>query len=202
MATKLTGRTGNGLSFGILDAVTEQVRGVQRQTVEPAANYIVGRAQQDMRSGEAEIAVIGTAVNRSADALTSPYLHNAAMTAGLSFRNRFYNGQYEVAGQIAGSDVRGSREAIYRTQRNSVHYDQQPGDDLSVDSSRTSLSGHAEQLKFGKYGGGITRFETRRRSGELEHVGRARLSGSAHHLSLGAAERQSLGDLEHVRHAP
>ena len=41
-----------------------------------------------------------------------------------------------------------------------MHYYQQPGDDHAVDSTRTSLSGHAEQLKFGKYGGGITRFET------------------------------------------
>jgi hypothetical protein len=41
-----------------------------------------------------------------------------------------------------------------------VHYFQQPGDEENVDSSRTSLSGYAAQLKFGKYGGGITRFET------------------------------------------
>ena len=52
------------------------------------------------------------------------------------------------------------RKSIYRTQRSPVHYFQQPGDDLEVDSTRTSLSGHAEQIKFGKYGGGITRFET------------------------------------------
>jgi hypothetical protein len=41
-----------------------------------------------------------------------------------------------------------------------VHYFQQPDDDAAVDSTRTSLGGHALQLKFGKYGGGITRFET------------------------------------------
>ncbi|MGH7448132.1 MAG: DUF5916 domain-containing protein, partial [Longimicrobiales bacterium] len=34
------------------------------------------------------------------------------------------------------------------------------GDDLELDAARTSLSGHAEQVKFGKYGGGIVRFET------------------------------------------
>ena len=31
---------------------------------------------------------------------------------------------------------------------------------VCVDSSATSLSGHEEQLRFGKYGGGMTRFET------------------------------------------
>jgi len=49
---------------------------------------------------------------------------------------------------------------LARTQTGSVHYYQQPGDDLAVDTTLTSLTGHAEQLKFGKYGGGITRFET------------------------------------------
>jgi hypothetical protein len=41
-----------------------------------------------------------------------------------------------------------------------VHYYQQPGDDPVLDPSRTSLSGVSGQLKLGKYGGGITRFET------------------------------------------
>lgn len=60
----------------------------------------------------------------------------------------------------AASRIAGTPEAIWRTQRSSVHYYQQPGDDLAVDSSRTSLDGYSAQLKFGKYAGGITRFET------------------------------------------
>jgi len=106
------------------------------------------------------VSFIATAVNRSLDDLTRPYLHSTAFTTGATFRNRFHNQQYEVAGQLAASRVTGSRDVISRTQQNAVHYFQQPGDDYEVDSSRTSLSGHTEQLKFGKYGGGITRFET------------------------------------------
>src|SRR5688572_28982594 len=159
-ATKLTGRTRRGLSFGLLDAVTPRVEGVDDQTVEPLTNYAVLRAQQDIRGGEAGISVIATGVNRSLDPLTSPFLHSNAYTAGATFRNRFHDGQYELAGQLAASHVSGSREAIERTQVNNVHAFQQPGDDYEVDPTRTSLSGHAEQLKFGKYGGGITRFET------------------------------------------
>ena len=56
--------------------------------------------------------------------------------------------------------MNGTPEALYRTQRNSVHYFQQPNDDSGVDSTRRFLSGHSEQVKFGKYGGGIARFET------------------------------------------
>ncbi|MGQ0647687.1 MAG: DUF5916 domain-containing protein [Gemmatimonadaceae bacterium] len=159
-ATKLTGRTRNGLSFGLLDAVTQRVEGTRSRTVEPFTNFAVLRGQQDLRGGEAGVSVIATAVNRSLDDWSSPYLHSGAYATGATFRNRFHDGQYELAGQLAASHVTGSRDVIYRTQRNSVHYFQQPGDGLDVDSSRTSLSGHAEQIKFGKYGGGITRFES------------------------------------------
>jgi hypothetical protein len=70
------------------------------------------------------------------------------------------NGNYEIAASFAASVVTGSREVIASTQTNAVHYYQQPDDDMVVDSSRTSLTGHAEQIRFGKFGGGITRFET------------------------------------------
>lgn len=159
-AAKLTGRTKGGLSFGILEALTPAVHGTQDRTVEPLTNYAVLRAQQDLRGGESGISVIATAVNRSLDELTSPFMHDAALATGATFRHRFNRGQYELAGQVAASRVTGSPEAIGRTQRNGVHYYQQPGDDLEVDPAATSLTGHAGQLKFGKYGGGITRFET------------------------------------------
>jgi hypothetical protein len=159
-ATKLTGRTGNGLSFGVLDAATERVDGLADHTVEPRTNYAVVRAQQDLRGGEAGISVIGTAVNRGLDAWTTPYLHSSAYTGGATFRNRFYHSEYELAGQFAVSQVLGSSEAIDSTQRSAVHYYQQPGDKAIEDPTRTSLGGHAEQLKFGKYGGGFTRFES------------------------------------------
>ena len=159
-ATKLTGRTSSGLSFGLLDAVTQRVEGTGDRTVEPLTNYAVLRAQQDLRGGEAGVSIIATAVNRSLDDITSPFMHREAYATGATFRNRFFNGQYEVAGQLAASMVTGTPSVIHRTQLSSVHYFQQPDDDHSVDSTRTSLSGHAAQLKFGKYGGGITRFET------------------------------------------
>ncbi|HEX9562789.1 MAG TPA: DUF5916 domain-containing protein [Gemmatimonadaceae bacterium] len=159
-AAKLTGRTRSGLSYGLLEAVTPRVVGSADRTVEPSTNYAVLRAQQDLRGGESGVSVIATSVNRSLDEWSSPSLHRTALTAGATFRHRFGNRQYEMAGQVAASRVTGSPEVITATQRNGVHYYQQPDDDLLLDSSRTSLSGHAAQLKFGKYGGGITRFET------------------------------------------
>ncbi|HSJ14492.1 MAG TPA: DUF5916 domain-containing protein [Longimicrobiales bacterium] len=159
-ALKLTGRTPGGFSFGVLDALTEAVSGPEGRTVEPRTNYAVLRAQQDLRGGEAGISWIGTAVVRALDAWTEPVLHRNAYVTGLSARNRFGGGQYEVAGSITASRVAGTEAAILRTQRSSVHYYQQPGDGPAVDSTRTAIAGHAVQVKLGKYGGGITRFET------------------------------------------
>ena len=159
-ATKLTGRTSRGLSFGLLDAITRKVDGIEGRTVEPFTNFSVVRAQQDLRGGDAGISFIGTAVNRALDEWSDPFMHRNAYNAGVTFRNRFANKQYEVAGLFAASRVSGTQETIWRTQRNSVHYYQQPDDELEVDSSRTSLSGYSAQLKFGKYSGGVTRFET------------------------------------------
>jgi hypothetical protein len=117
-------------------------------------------AQQDLRGGDAGVSLIATGVNRAMNDFTAPFLHNSAYTGGATFRNRFGNRQYELAGQLAMSLVNGTAEAMYRTQRSPVHYFQQPGDDHDVDSSRTSLFGTAAQIKLGKYSGGITRFET------------------------------------------
>jgi hypothetical protein len=159
-AAKLTGRTRSGLSFGLLDAVTQHVDGAGGTSVEPRTNYAVLSAEQDLQAGEAGIRWIATAVNRALDEWTRPFLHSSAYTTGVSVRNRMRNGNYEVAASFSASHVTGSREVIASTQTNAVHYYQQPGDDIEVDSSRTSLTGHAAQIKFGKYGGGITRFET------------------------------------------
>ncbi len=159
-ATKLTGRTPGGLSFGLLDAVTQRVVGLEDRPVEPRSNYAVLSARQDLREGEADIRVIATAVNRSLDDWSEPLLHGSAYAAGASFRNRFGSRNYELAAQLTASRVAGTAAVIERTQRSAVHYYQQPGDDIAVDPGRTSLAGWAGQLKVGKYGGGITRFET------------------------------------------
>ncbi len=159
-AAKLTGRTRGGLTFGLLDAFTQHVDGTQQRTVEPRSNYAVLRAQQDLNNGNMGISWIATAVNRALDEWTDPIMHETAYVTGASFRNRFGGGNYEVSGSLTASRVGGSPEAILRTQRSAVHYYQQPDDNQDVDPTRTSLSGHAEQIKFGKYGGGITRFET------------------------------------------
>jgi hypothetical protein len=144
----------------VRDALTPLVEGREGRTAEPRANYVVLRAKQDLRGGEADVSWIGTAVNRSLDEWTRSALHSSAYVTGMTFRNRFGDGNYELAGSLAGSRVAGSPEALVNTQRSAVHYYQRPDAHLALDSTRTSLAGYGGQIKLGKYGGGITRFET------------------------------------------
>ncbi len=55
--------------------------------------------------------------------------------------------------------MRGSPAAIARTQRNSTHNYQRPDDDVTFDSTRTSLGGSAQELTLTKQSGFI-RFQT------------------------------------------
>jgi hypothetical protein len=159
-AAKITGRTSKGFSFGLLDAFTDDVPGTLGRVAEPQTNYAVLRGQQDWRNGNTSLSIIGTAVNRALDTLSEDWLHRGAYASGASFRHRFAERKYEFNAQLATSSVQATPQVLARTQTNSVHYYQQPGDDHTVDSSATSLSGYFGQVKFGKYSGGITRIET------------------------------------------
>ena len=159
-AAKITGQTAGGLSFGFLDAVTQRVGGAGGATAEPKANYAVFRANQDLRGGDAGMSLIATATTRSLDGDSEDLLRASAYTAGATFRNRFGQRNYEVAGQLAATHVSGTADVIAATQRAPQRYYQRPDDGLAYDPARTSLSGMSAQVKVGKYGGGITRFET------------------------------------------
>ena len=159
-AAKLTGRLSSGTSLGVLDAVTQRADGPLGQTLEPTTNYAVVRGQQDLRGGESGIGIILTGVDRRNDSWTSDLLTRDAYVAATDFRHRFSNRRFEVTGSIDASRIGGSPASILATQTDPVHYFQQPDGALHVDPTRTSLSGDAEQLTFGKVGGGITRFQT------------------------------------------
>src|SRR5438128_3418118 len=159
-AAKVTGRLPGGQTVGVLDAVTQRATGSSDRTTEPATNYAVLRGQQDFRKGQSGVGVMFTAVNRSLDPLTDAALRRSAYVGALDFRHRFLNSRYQVSGSLDLSQVTGTAAAITATQRDAVHYYQRPDAGLPLDSTRTSLAGDAEELLFGKVGGGITRFET------------------------------------------
>ena len=159
-AAKLTGRTSQGTAVGIMSALTRRVGGVDDATVEPFTNRAALSVQQDLREGYSDVRLLATAVNRSLDDWTRPYMHQSAYSAALSTRNRFGGGNYEVVGWVSASRVAGAPEVLALTQQSPVHYYQQPGDDPTVDALRTTLTGNAFQVTVGKNGKGFTRFQS------------------------------------------
>jgi len=100
-AGKLTGRLANGISIGVLDAVTQRVDGISRvngdlSSIEPRTNYGVLRLQRDHTDGQGDMGFMLTTVNRALDAGSSPYLRSSAYVGGTDFRRRFWSGNYEV----------------------------------------------------------------------------------------------------------
>jgi len=104
-------------------------------------------------------------------------LHRNAYSAGIDFQHFWKNRWWYVKANGIFSRVEGSQAAILETQTNFVHLFQRPNaDHLSVDSTRTSLSGNGGTIRIGKIGGtpdslgGVLKFETGLtwRSPELE----------------------------------
>jgi hypothetical protein len=159
-AVKLTGQLNGGLSIGVIDAVTQRETGAGGATLEPAANYAVLRATQDFRAGQDGVGLMFTGVDRNLDSWTSADLHHEAYVGALEFRHQFLNRKYQIQGSLDFSRVSGSAAAITATQMDAVHFYQRPDGPLHVDSTATSLSGDAEEIKFGKIGGERVMFET------------------------------------------
>ncbi len=161
-AAKLTGKTPSGWSVGFLESVTARERarveaedGTRRDvTVEPAANFAVGRVQKDLRRGDTRIGAMVTAVNRAIDDDEVDFLHESAYAGGMDLFHYFGQREYYLAVNVLGSRVAGSREAILRTQTAPAHYFQRPDNEgQSVDSTRTSLAGHSGSVRVGRSSG-------------------------------------------------
>ncbi|MGH7617000.1 MAG: DUF5916 domain-containing protein, partial [Gemmatimonadaceae bacterium] len=169
-AAKLIGRFPGGFTLGVLDATTQRESTRGDTTYEPGTNYAVARLRQDLRNGNTSFGGMLTAVNRSLDAWSSPYLPSSAYVGAVDFRHRFLSNMYEVSGSFDQSRVAGSREAMLALQTDAVHYYQRPDAGLPLDSNATALGGDAEEFKVDKVGGQHLMFESayQRRSAGFE----------------------------------
>ncbi|MEO6490854.1 MAG: DUF5916 domain-containing protein [Ferruginibacter sp.] len=181
-ATKFSGKTKKGLSLGVLDAVTQRENAVidndgkrRNEMVEPLTNYFVGRLQKDISGGNTIIGGIFTGVNREHG--MDNVLHRSAYSGGVDFLHYWKKRTWYVRGNVVLSSVNGTREAILNTQYSFEHLFQRPNaSELTLDTSRTSLTGTGGTLRFGKIGGKsgklgqVLKFETgiTLRSPELE----------------------------------
>jgi hypothetical protein len=154
-AAKLTGRFGNGLSLGLVEAVTLREEGQNGRTIEPRTNYLVGRAYQELRQGRSGLGVMLTAVHRDLDEDTEAFLRREAYTALLQGFHRFAGNRLELMGYHGQNVVHGSPEAIARTQLNSVHLYQRPDHEEEFDPTRTSMSDSISSLALSQLGGAV-----------------------------------------------
>ncbi len=166
-AAKLTGKTKDGLSIGVIEALTpatfariDSAGNRSAQEVEPLTNYFIGRVQKDINKGNTMIGGMLTHTYRNLEAVedleNSPlnYLHSSALTGGLDFTQHFNDKNWRLAINTAFSQVEGSQEAISATQTSARHLMQRPdATHMDYDPSRTSLSGTGGKVEFGKIGG-------------------------------------------------
>jgi hypothetical protein len=165
-AAKLTGKTRNGWSIGVLESVTDKEQalidrpsGQDKMTVEPLTNYSLARLQKDFNEGSTQLGGMFTSTIRS---IRSDHLQDVpsdAHTGGLDFIHRWAEKKYHAGVKTVFSHVTGTPGAIARAQTSAIRYFQRPDADyLSVDSNRTSLTGTGGTMHVGKSGGGRWRF--------------------------------------------
>ncbi len=168
MATKVSGKTADGLSVGMLESLTaaEQAEiasppGREKIAVEPLTHYCIGRLQKDFMGGNTVLGGIVTATNRNISATQLQFLNRNAYTAGLDFLHHWNDKEFYLDARLLGSYVNGSQQAMTNLQAASARYYQRPdARHLQFDSTLTQLSGHGGDIKIGKGSKGLWRYST------------------------------------------
>ncbi|HET7190066.1 MAG TPA: DUF5916 domain-containing protein, partial [Gemmatimonadaceae bacterium] len=171
-AAKITGRTNNGYTIGLMDAVTskETARYLtalgapeKAQTVEPLSNYFVGRVKKELRGGATTVGGIVTSAVRAleGDTVLTDRLRDNATAVGVDWSHAWSNRVYRWRGTLMASDVRGSPQAMAFTQRSPTHYYQRPDRDVAsdglfstrYDTTATSMRGYGLYTRLAKENG-------------------------------------------------
>jgi hypothetical protein len=162
-AAKLTGKNHKGLSWGLLESITPKMEAEidfngerRRETVEPFTNYLVGRVQKDINKANTVVGAMFTATNRNINDDHLKFLHTDAYTGGIDFLHNWNNRKYYFRFNGIFSHVKGAKASIMRTQRANEHLFQRPSArHVSVDTSRTSLTGTGGTVAVGKNSGDL-----------------------------------------------
>ena len=161
-AAKLTGKTSNGWSVGIIESVGAEENAkidylgtTRNEVVEPLTNYFVGRLQKDSKDGNTIFGLMGTSTDRQMnDSLAMAELHQSGRSAGFDFKQYFNKRNWLVQLNAVASNVKGSKEAIAKTQRSSTHFFQRPdARHLDYNENLTSLVGNGGNFQLSKIGG-------------------------------------------------
>jgi len=160
-AAKLTGKTANEWSIGIVEAVTARERSHHvtgsvrdRTLVEPATNYFVARVQREFARGG--VGFLTTSVLRD---LETTLLKDELTSRAFAFGGDAYyfldsKKDWVLTGKMSASHVQGSAKAIEDLQRSSQRYYQRPdASHLTLDPERTSLGGYTGRVFLNRNSG-------------------------------------------------
>lgn len=173
VAVKLTGRLNSGLSMGALAALTSREQAgvadpatgvLSSVDVAPLSGFGVARLQQDFGPSGSWAGLMFTGVQRDLPpgSLLARILNRQAVAGSGDWNLRFSEGKYELSGHAGFSHVSGDSAAILRAQYSSARYFQRPDAPyVSLDPSRTSLSGYTGALGIAKNTGEHWLWETR-----------------------------------------
>lgn len=160
-AAKLTGKTSNGWSIGLIEAVTARERASHvtglvrdRTLVEPTTNYFVARVQREFTRGGAGF--LTTSVLRDLDTtlLKDELTSRAFVFGGDAYYFLDSKKDWVVTGDMSASHVGGSATAIEDLQRSSQRYYQRPdAPHVAVDPQRTSLGGYTGRVFLNRNSG-------------------------------------------------
>jgi hypothetical protein len=108
-AAKISGKMSNGISIGVLEAVTREEHAVvvdslgnqEKVLVEPLSNYGLVRLRKDVLENS-NVGMIATAVSQQG--------RLPAVTGGLDWNIKFANNEYRIDGFLAGSRTATGRE--------------------------------------------------------------------------------------------
>jgi hypothetical protein len=162
-AAKLTGKTHNGWSIGVVEAITgretarfvDAAGSLEEAEVEPRANHFVARVRRELREGETTAGAMFTAANRDAsDARIRSTLHSAAYMGGVDFTHQWAERSWFLQAWVAGTHVRGTPGALLGVQRAPSRYFQRPDAVyLQLDTAASSLSGYIAGVEIEKQAG-------------------------------------------------
>jgi len=162
-AAKLSGKTANGWSVGMVEALTSRENATVADTttgarlsdeVEPLTNYFASRVKRDFDGGATTLGFVGTGVHRVIDQPALNFLSSDAYAGGVDFLHRWGDRTYSLAASVSGSLVTGDTAAINQFQEASDRYYQRPdARNYRFDSAATSLGGIAADVYLNKVGG-------------------------------------------------
>ena len=163
-AGKLNGKTSNGWSLGILNAVSSDEKAAYIDTlgsehsakVEPLTNTMIARVRKDLNAGTTTVGGFLATVDRDLDTeqLAASLVEDARIL-GIDFEHRFP--KYEnwiISSVLVRSSQSGSPAAISNVQQASPRYFQRPdAEHLELDEQATSLTGSTFEMSLFKDNG-------------------------------------------------